>query len=350
MDASGRAQVNHTKGLDRAITQVATANHIKEETIAKLLLLGSGESGKSTFFRQMTKSFGKGFTDEVRITHRVAIHQGVFDALDLLLKDNAILEVKEEQFRLTEGAKAAEIAKTFTKQERLTKKHAAVIKALWADPAFKLTFEKRRSVLISESAAYFFERIEKICADDYIPDDDDLIHMRVRTTGIIREEFMVENLRFALHDVGGQRNERRKWIQMFDGVTAVIFITAISEYDQVCWEDEGTNRMIESLNVFEQTFTMHFQATPIILFLNKRDLFDKKFVKVPLENFFPDWNGGTKEEAYDFFKDKFLDRLSRKRDVFSHVTNATDTENCVRVFHAVRHIIVKIQLGNSGFM
>ena len=35
-------------------------------------------------------------------------------------------------------------------------------------------------------------------------------------------------------DVGGQRSERRKWIHAFEGVKAVIFLTAINEYDQVC--------------------------------------------------------------------------------------------------------------------
>ena len=34
-------------------------------------------------------------------------------------------------------------------------------------------------------------------------------------------------------DVGGQRTERRKWIHCFEGVKAIIFLVAISEYDQV---------------------------------------------------------------------------------------------------------------------
>lgn len=34
---------------------------------------------------------------------------------------------------------------------------------------------------------------------------------------------------YRLFDVGGQRNERRKWIHLFEGVTAVIFCAAISE-------------------------------------------------------------------------------------------------------------------------
>ena len=38
---------------------------------------------------------------------------------------------------------------------------------------------------------------------------------------------------FRMVDVGGQRSERRKWIHCFEGVKAIIFLTAINEYDQV---------------------------------------------------------------------------------------------------------------------
>ncbi|RYY87513.1 hypothetical protein EON63_03865 [archaeon] len=44
--------------------------------------------------------------------------------------------------------------------------------------------------------------------------------------------------------IGGQRNERKKWIHCFEGVTAVIFVAAISEYDQKLFEDASTNRMV----------------------------------------------------------------------------------------------------------
>ena len=39
-------------------------------------------------------------------------------------------------------------------------------------------------------------------------------------------------------DVGGQRSERKKWIHCFEGVTAIIFCVALSEYDLVLAEDE----------------------------------------------------------------------------------------------------------------
>jgi len=36
-----------------------------------------------------------------------------------------------------------------------------------------------------------------------------------------------------MFDVGGQRDERRKWIQCFNDVTAIIFVCASSSYNLV---------------------------------------------------------------------------------------------------------------------
>jgi len=345
-------QVAHVKDLDKQISKAAGHKNVQEQQIAKLLLLGAGESGKSTLFRQMTKLFGKGFTEDQRLAFRAAIHQGVRESVALIIKDNRDHYSNDEKFHLSSAAeRAAEKALEFGKEEKFTMEEASLYKILWADKGFRLTFENRKTVQVPESIVHFFENLDRIVEESYIPNDDDLILMRIRTTGLVREEFQIENLRFVLHDVGGQRNERRKWINLFDGVTAVLFVIAISEYDQVCFEDEKTNRIVESLEVFDETFNKNvFLATPIILFLNKRDLFEKKFGKVPIDNYFSEWKGTTKEQAYDFFREKFVNRLKNKRDVFTHVTNATDSDNCLKVFHAVQHIIVKLQLGESGFL
>ena len=44
-----------------------------------------------------------------------------------------------------------------------------------------------------------------------------------------------------MFDVGGQRSERKKWYRCFTGVTAIIFCTAMSEYDLVLEEDDEVN-------------------------------------------------------------------------------------------------------------
>ena len=66
-----------------------------------------------------------------------------------------------------------------------------------------------------------------------MPTEQDVLRARVRTTGIVQQNFQIKDKKYTMFDVGGQRNERRKWIHCFDNVTAVIFVTAISEYDQV---------------------------------------------------------------------------------------------------------------------
>jgi hypothetical protein len=51
-------------------------------------------------------------------------------------------------------------------------------------------------------------------------------------------------------DVGGQRRERKKWIHCFENVTSIVFIAALSEYDQCLFEEEGVVRIkiyIESI-------------------------------------------------------------------------------------------------------
>ncbi|CAN0403236.1 unnamed protein product, partial [Hapterophycus canaliculatus] len=84
-----------------------------------------------------------------------------------------------------------------------------------------------------------------------------------------------------MYDVGGQRNERKKWIHCFDNVTAVIFVAALSEYDQCLFEDASTNRMIEAMDLFNEICNNRFfSESSMILFLNKKDLFAEKIQRV----------------------------------------------------------------------
>lgn len=82
-------------------------------------------------------------------------------------------------------------------------------------------------------------------------------------------------MHYTIYDVGGQRNERRKWIHCFADVTAIIFVAAISEYDQTLYEENTANRLVEAIELFGKVCgSRHFEETPIILFLNKRDIFE----------------------------------------------------------------------------
>ena len=107
---------------------------------------------------------------------------------------------------------------------------------------------------------------------------------------MLETAFDIEDIIFRLVDVGGMRSERRKWIHCFEDVTAIIFCVALSEYNLKLYEDNETNRMHESLQLFKELCsTKWFQFTPFVLFLNKKDIFEEKIKRVPLTVCFPDY-------------------------------------------------------------
>lgn len=63
-------------------------------------------------------------------------------------------------------------------------------------------------------------------------------------------------------------------------------------YDLVLAEDEEMNRMIESMKLFDSICNSKwFVETSIILFLNKKDLFEEKIQRSPLTICFPEYTG-----------------------------------------------------------
>jgi len=95
-----------------------------------------------------------------------------------------------------------------------------------------------------------------------------------------------------MFDVGGQRSERKKWIHCFENVTVILFLVAISEYDQHLMEDETVNRMQEALTLFDSICNSRwFVKTSIILFLNKIDRFREKLPISPMNHYFHDFMG-----------------------------------------------------------
>ncbi|KAG9331974.1 hypothetical protein JZ751_016309, partial [Albula glossodonta] len=225
---------------------------------------------------------------------------------------------------------------------------ADVIMRLWKDPGVQAGFDRAAEYQLNDSAAYYLNEMDRITKADYLPTEQDVLRSRVKTTGIIEEQFSCKELHFRMFDVGGQRSERKKWIHCFEGVTCIIFCGALSAYDMVLVEDDEVNRMHESLHLFNSICNHKFFATTsIVLFLNKKDLFVEKIKKVHLSICFPDYNGpNTYEDASNYIKQQFQDLNMKKgvKEIYSHMTCATDTENVQIVFNAVTDIIIKENL------
>lgn len=149
-------------------------------------------------------------------------------------------------------------------------------------------------------------------------------------------------------DVGGQRSQRQKWFQCFDGITSILFMVSSSEYDQVLMEDRRTNRLVESMNIFETIVNNKlFFNVSIILFLNKMDLLIEKVKTVSIKKYFSDFKGDPHrlEDVQRYLVQCFdRKRRNRSKPLFHHFTTAIDTENIRFVFHAVKDTILQENL------
>eukprot|EP00475_Leptophrys_vorax_P007910 TRINITY_DN15047_c0_g1_i8.p2 TRINITY_DN15047_c0_g1~~TRINITY_DN15047_c0_g1_i8.p2 ORF type:complete len:201 (+),score=56.21 TRINITY_DN15047_c0_g1_i8:698-1300(+) len=172
------------------------------------------------------------------------------------------------------------------------------------------------------------EKLEQIAAADWVIEKQDILRVPVRTTGIMETMIEFQNSQMAFIDVGGQRNERKKWIHAFDETSAVLFFVALSEYDQTLFEDQTSNRFVESLNLFENTLESSFlKNVPFIVVLTKPDVFKERLKISQLSQFFGEYKGDNDyESAKQFLIEKIKERTKDPENLFFIVQNLIDLD------------------------
>ncbi|CCK73103.1 guanine nucleotide-binding protein subunit alpha KNAG_0M02500 [Huiozyma naganishii CBS 8797] len=428
----------------------------REKNEMKLLLLGAGESGKSTVLKQLKLLHQGGFSHQERLQYSQVIwadaiqsmkiliiqarklgikldcdnpttHNELFQAKSIVLKTQTLQMVdanvaggsdflndyvlkyserheakrrvqstgqakafdpENEKQTLQENSKdmdslpetdekmanlkdiSKDLNETGNDQMFIEKKHdnarkdsrkqysnieiAHSIKALWEnDKGIRQCFHRSNEFQLEGSASYYFDNILKFADQNYVCTDEDILKGRIKTTGITENDFNIGSTKFKVLDAGGQRSERKKWIHSFQGITAVIFVLATSEYDQMLFEDERVNRMHESIMLFETLVNSKwFSNTPFILFLNKIDLFEEKVKKTPIRKYFPDYQGriGDAEAGLSYFEKIFLSLNRNNKPIYVRRTCATDTQTMKFVLSAVTDLIIQQNLKKSGII
>ncbi|CAM8886344.1 unnamed protein product [Rhodiola kirilowii] len=375
-EAYGEENVQ-TAEIERRIEQETKA----EKHIQKLLLLGAGESGKSTIFKQIKLLFQTGFDQEELKSYISVIHANVYQAIKILYDGS--LEMSQNEADSTKFLVSSENKKIGDKLSTiggrldypcLTKELADEIGTLWKDAAIQETLLHGNELQVPDCTNYFMRNLHRLADINYVPTksmQEDVLHARVRTTGVVEIQFspVGENKRsgevYRLFDVAGQRNERRKWIHLFEGVSAVIFCVSISEYDQTLYEDENKNRMIETKELFDWVLKQPcFEKTSFMLFLNKFDIFEKKVLTVPLNvcEWFKDYEPVSTgkqeiEHAYEYVKKKFeelyfqstaLDRMDRVFKIYR--TTALDPKLMKKTFKLVDESLRRRNLFEAGLL
>ncbi|KAF0972334.1 hypothetical protein FDP41_009237 [Naegleria fowleri] len=368
-----------------------------------LLLLGISESGKSTLFKQVKILHQNGYTKEELSSFTKTIQDnlilGMAALMDLVqhsLSQKQVITTSPNNTPFVLDQEQQELLRTHTqhilrksndddKNGSTSSSHLsydpsklASLRFLWQHPYVQHVFHQRHgkvsnhnnnnnhsnsssdqpsatsswSYPLIDNLAYFMNHCERIGAASYVPSVEDVLHCRLRTTGVHETKFEFGGLSMRLVDVGGQRNQRKKWIHVFDNVTALIFVVSLVEYNQVLEEDPTTIRIRESMLLFEELVNCSvFYDKPVMLFLNKVDLFNDLIKKVDIsEQCFKDYHGKkhSAPDAIQFIAEKFKKlRENKDADVFVEVTCAVDTNNIKKVLENLKTIILKESLSSK---
>ncbi|GMS78532.1 hypothetical protein PENTCL1PPCAC_707, partial [Pristionchus entomophagus] len=346
-----KADAAKNKEIDKAIA----ADKSESNKTIKLLLLGAGECGKSTILKQM-RLHHKKYSEEELAQQKSVVFNNTINAIVEIAKymaENNYPFEKEERKQDVDVLK--EILKQAKEHEPFSKPTATALKSLWADQNVKNFYKQHKLIYhLHESTQYFMDRLDRICQPDFTPNSEEILYTRIKTTGIVEVSFEIEKAHFRVFDVGGQRSERKKWIHCFEDVNAIIFIVAISEYDEKLAEDHHTNRLVESIRLYEQiTNSRWFVKTSMIVFLNKTDLFREKIAtsKATIAIAFPDYNGPHEfDESVDFIKAELLKKQTggKQKQVYFHLTCATDTNQVKLILQSVISTIIRANLYKTG--
>jgi len=361
----------------------------------KLLLLGTGSSGKSTLFKSLKiiTQDQNVHTEQTESQH-VIRQNCVAGILTLLKKSQELYDANPEanskclvnmedriveaiQLVVNYGSESFSDVLDFEEVQQLGES----IYLLWSLTATQETFKRRGNTYsFPDNMDYFFGRVKDIMSKDYSPTTEDSLKCRVRTTGMIEYKYDIKDNVFILYDVGGQRNERKKWIHHFADVAAVLFVCALNHYHAVLFEDEKKNALHEAIELFTEICNSKwFRKSEMILFLNKDDLFKEKIrAGISLRECFSvekgwhkkPWSGEFDYQpmgddpvddsqrfnechtaAIKFIQDAFMEvNNNQSRVIFCHVTCATDQETVQKVFWDVQNIVIRSNLRRGGLM
>ncbi|KAJ6234432.1 guanine nucleotide-binding protein subunit alpha [Anaeramoeba flamelloides] len=278
---------------DREINDELDREKEEMEQEIKLLVLGTGDSGKTTFIKQIQILYKEGFTENDKKLYRNVIRNNLLSHTKVLVNACRNLDIPLESSNEEIAEEIIEIPEV---------------------------------------------KNERIMDDEFTPNTRDILNCRIPTSGVRLLNFNIDGIPWRVVDVGGQRSERRKWIHQFDNVTTLIYVVAVSEYNQKLYEKDGINRLDESLVLFTKTVNnKFFKKKNCVILFNKYDLFSEKIKIQDLKVCFPKYKGGKNvEKASKYIKNVFYKAgKNRKRRLYHQFTIGTKTSDIEKVFEIV---------------
>ncbi|KAJ3366571.1 hypothetical protein HDU91_001792 [Kappamyces sp. JEL0680] len=317
----------------------------------KLLLLGSSDSGKSTLLKQLKILHGGGFGAKEKELSKFRIIAGLFSAVAKLLDLVQEFEYRHIPKKYSELIDFCDVIKS-SPGEAVSDRIASSLKAAWNEDIIKELWE-RGNHGIPDSTMWFVGEQDRILAPYYSPTDQDILNLRTVTQSVSDTIFRIKDEKLHVIDVSGLSHHRSTWISYFDDVNAILFVASLSCYDQTMAEEDGVNRMVDSLVLFEDVVNHKLlEKKFFVLFLNKKDIYETKVKTKHIVDYFPQYKGkkGSVSQGIKYFDAKFRDQNKLEKQIVSHVTCCTDTKIMEVIVDSVLESIISGLLTSEGLV
>lgn len=366
---------NRIAAIDNAAFSPDYANKIqdtknvkknKKEQFAKILLLGVGGVGKSTVFKQAKLLYTNGFdSSELDRAHQLIVMQMIRTLTNVLWNGSKVnfLNLDDD---LKSYMHQLEIipATTNTKDESFMKLCRSCIIPAWDRPDVKAANTKLRdrkeSTLLDHDedwGNFFLDRAREILETSFSPSSEDMLKLRRETFSPQEVTFKFGDYNIKIVDVGGQQKHRDQWISEMEGVSAVIYMSSLADFDQNVPMDEAgvsqnKNALQHSFEIFEKAILKEpkFEGVPIVVLLNKSDILKEKIKKSSFKCYYPECDE-DEQHSYEFATTCIkldYENSVHSPSVATYCTNATDSELIAQIFIRIFDGFKELSLEKSG--
>eukprot|EP01084_Bolivina_argentea_P063949 116660_1 len=254
-------------------TPLATADVNKD--YKKILFLGTGNSAKATLFKQIQYLYGSGFDIHDKLALKEQIYSQIISEMQHVIKYfNFVNDTSSNKLQ-----NATNIVLEYNDFTVFGAEIADSIQYIWKnDERLNDIFNWNGwHTILYQTTQYFWNNIDRIKHTNYIPNYEDIIRVRHRTTGVIEGDFEIDNQQWFVYTTGGQKSERKKWIRYFDSVDMMVYMVNLSSFNQNLYEDHQKNCMVDSIELFEQLINgSYFVNSHIVLIFSMIDIFEQK--------------------------------------------------------------------------
>lgn len=330
----------------------------------KILILGTENAGKSSWFRAIKVASGLPWTTEELDTFRHVIYANIlqvyYQTIKYFRQQSLPPSLKNYDDKMLRIEKICESEMSL--QTRATLYYDVHVSDIVRE-LFDL--DEFRSVLLekaghTEGISRFFtaEHLRRISPPDYTPTEQDILQAYRPTGGVDISKIKLDGVSTRIFDLSGHRSEQERWHHSCDNVDVLYYVASLAEYNKYISplsessDELPANLLKRSLHIFENTIrNIGFHSkTLFILILNKKDVIVEKFDPESLKEEFEGYSGSNlPNDGIDFICNLYKESFERakgkqsEKELHIFVTSSISVNDVKETFEKTKILISERQ-------